>query len=385
MDMIRRFCEIKMDSKGKLISSNMSQSYKLFTNRYRKINRDVFLDIFRHKKLFNNHFAKYPVIYLDFKEVSGKTFYNFVSTFRNMIKELFTYHEYLLENNFIIEKEKDVFKRYYDYDKISNLNEEELKGSLQFLSKMLYIHFNKNVILLIDHFDEPIQKAIYQSNTDINKIITFMRNFIYNSLNSNKYVTRALINAFVKLYGIVTTEKMNVVPFSSNSKFSKLYGFIENDVKVLLDTFDMTESLEDVRRWYGGYKVENSTVELYNVFSVLSYLEYKKLQNYLHIGYNIVNLERVFLNKKIRNEIESVLFNNFTRISVVDKINIDHILKLKEIIDGNCKLDYKDVFLFLQYMLDVGYFTVYTRNGSSLELRIPNNEILHDIRRSRNQ
>lgn len=264
------------------------------------------------------------------------------------------------------------------------MEDYELYYSAKTLSYLLHTHFGKKCIVLIDECDGPIQKAIFKSCTDLSKIIDFIREFISISLKSNTYVGRALINACIRLGGVITADANNIehIPFLTDHIFSPFYGFTEEDVKLLLEKLNMSDKLVYVREWYDGYKVENSNISIYNPHSILNYLKSKECNSYWGKSGYVINIERILLKKELRIKMKTLLDNKVISISAADRITVNEILKLKELVNDvdNCTLGYRDIFLFLNFMLDLGYFTVTERKGLDLKLRIPNKEIRTEIK-----
>lgn len=275
MDMLKRFCEIQADSEGKAIDTNRTENFIVFSKRYKKLNRLKYLHVYRYKTFFKKRFGKYPVIYLDFKSLSGKTFNNFLNSFRILIEEVYVSHEYLLKSHLLNERQKNTFKKFYDSDKVLNLNEEELQTSLRFLSKMLYLHFNKTVIVFIDEYDTPIQESIHQLGTKLNEIPSFISVFISIFLKSNPYIGRALLNSCTDMKRVVSTlaNNVEVVPILGDNNYSKFYGISDKELQQLLKKFNVTDKMDDVRRRYDGYKLEKNNITLFNLYSIVSYLE----------------------------------------------------------------------------------------------------------------
>ncbi|XP_075210212.1 uncharacterized protein in vnfD 5'region-like [Lycorma delicatula] len=271
---------------------------------------------------------------LDFKALSSDSFDNFLETFRIKIMEVFIIHEYMLENKCLNKQQEKEFKKFYYYDKISVLHPMYLHRSLVFLSSILYTHFKKKVIVLIDDYDWPVQEAINYSGVEVDKIIIFIKKFTSNLLKSNLYVEKALINACIGQEGILTIDENNIkhVNFFKNHKFSKFYGFTDEEVKILLKKLKISKKLDDLREWYGGYNVENSDIEIYNPYSVVSYLKSNELKSYWFESGYIVNIDKLFLNEKIHEKIDSFFDKTKQNIFPIAKLDIFQILKLRDMI-----------------------------------------------------
>ena len=160
MDMIKRFSEIVVDRNGTRIPRNETENYRVFSDS--SLNLSIYDP--NPTSFFNRHFGKYPVIYLDFKDLSCSSYEEFLESFKSMISDVFkTYYYYLLSSDKLYLLEVDELKCFYAKIKNDKLSVTDLKKSIRILSGYLFNHFNNRVIVLIDEYDAPIQKAIFTS------------------------------------------------------------------------------------------------------------------------------------------------------------------------------------------------------------------------------
>ena len=112
-----------------------------------------------------------------------------------------------------------------------------LIDGLVHLSEILYHHFNKKTIVLIDEFDAIIWLLLsrdLQTNyfpiPDVYKTILFMKEFVYIFLNKNSYVERGLINNCLQLSDVFfnTQARIAHLRFLENHPLVKYYGLIED-------------------------------------------------------------------------------------------------------------------------------------------------------------
>lgn len=375
LDMIKTFSEVTVDEEGNRINREETDNYKIFAENN--------LNILQDRLFFNNHFGKYPVIYLDFKQLTCTSYKEFLNDFRLMLLAVFDNHDYLLSSSVLNKRQ---IKRLDDYNnKLSDAKMliTELRRSVLFLSKLLYQHFNKTkCIVLIDEYDGPIQKSVFKLSTEVDLILDFICEFISFTLKSNTYVERALINACVIL-GSITTDANNIqyIPFLEDSKFYKFYGFTEEEVLLLLKKLKMSDMLNKIHEWYDGYTVGNSNITIYNPFSIVNCLESKKFQNYWMKSSDVKNLENIFLDKIVSRRIDQLL-DESSSIIAKNKMNIENIVKLKEIVNSKClgELSESDADLFIQFMIYLGYFNIVYRGEKMIVIKIPNLEIKKEIK-----
>lgn len=133
-----------------------------------KIYKDVNISAF-----FNMTFGQFPVIYLDFKELHGSDFSEFISSFMEMFGNEFDRHDYLLCSDKLRRRQSTRLRNYYKKIDKETLSTTNLLNGLKFLSACLYTHFNRRVIVLIDEFDSPVQVNLFLNGTDFEKNYKF--------------------------------------------------------------------------------------------------------------------------------------------------------------------------------------------------------------------
>ena len=149
MDMIKCFSEIVVDSNGTRIPRNETENYRVFSDS--SLNLSVYDP--NPKSFFNRHFGQYPVIYIDFKSLSGRSYGSFINSFKIIIYQAYATHGYLLQSSKLNDNDKNMFREFYNNDTLMNINDELLEVSITFLTEYLNIHFNKRIIVLIDEYD----------------------------------------------------------------------------------------------------------------------------------------------------------------------------------------------------------------------------------------
>ena len=219
-----------------------------------------------------------------------------------------------------------------EFDKIW-LKEEDANydSSLLNLTKYLYNYYKKEVVLLIDEYDSPLitanQRGYYKDS------INFFRNFLSLALKTNSYLKMGVLTGIVQVAkeGIFSGLN-NVITYNIlRNDFKTFFGLSEEEVEKALKYFELEYKIEEVKRWYDGYKFGNS--EVYNPWSIINYLRTKELQAYwvntsdnALIYDNLKNstvdvfndLQTLFEGKEIKKEISP--FFTFEELSKFDGI-----------------------------------------------------------------
>ena len=143
---------------GKTVNLQMLKAFLQADNGLITLNQTVKhnLNIFKlYNTLFNLNCGKYPVLFITFKELRGNSYKNILRAFREIIYESFLQHKYLKTSTRL--KDTDKYRlSLVNKNIMENLTAVTLKKGLVYLSKMLYVHFQKKVIILIDDMNTPV-------------------------------------------------------------------------------------------------------------------------------------------------------------------------------------------------------------------------------------
>ena len=110
--------------------------------------------------------------------------------------------------------------------------------------------------------------------------INFYRNLYSSALKTNSNLKMGVLTGIVQVAkGGIFSSLNNVRTYNIlGDKFETFFGLSEEEVEEALKYFEMTYEIEEVKRWYDGYKFGNS--EVYNPWSIINYLSDRKLQVY---------------------------------------------------------------------------------------------------------
>ena len=288
---------------------NMSTLKYFFDVKNAEENRKLFKDLYIEKSEYFKEQGQYPVIFISLKDLKKNTweecFFEIKELLRNLYNDFYHIRESLNESDL------------KEFDKIW-LKEKEAgyDNSLLNLTKYLYNYYKKEVVLLIDEYDNPLivanQKKYYKDS------INFFRNFFSMALKTNPYLKTAVLTGIVQVAkeGIFSGLN-NVITYNIlENKFETFFGLSEEEVEAALKYFEMEYQIEEVKKWYDGYKFGEK--EIYNPWSILNYLRTKELRAYwvntsdnalIYENLSVANmdvfnsLEKLFEGKEIKKEI----------------------------------------------------------------------------------
>ena len=350
---VKLFCRPRRFGK----TLNMSTLRYFFDIKNREENRKLFNSLYIESSPMIKEQGKYPVIFLSMKGITGNTWKDSFSEIKVKIKELFKDFTYLVES--LDKYEKVDFEKYIL--EINNLGEADLKKSLHILTKLLYKYYNQKVVVLIDEYDSPIinsyEKGYYTEMKD------FFKAFYGDALKTNEYLQMGVLTGIIRVAQAgIFSDLNNFTNYTIlNNEYSKSFGLVESEVKAMLDYYNIGYEMPEVKAWYDGYSFGED--EIYNPWSVLKYVQFKKVKSYwVNTSGNTLILNMLLASN-------STVFDNLN-----DLINgKDIMVYINESIRMGDNLSPNNIW---EIMLFSGYLTIKeTLNETMFTLRIPNKEI----------
>ena len=246
---------------------NMSMLYYFFSIK-EKENAYLFdgLNISKNKDALK-HQNKYPTIFISLKEMKNLTFDAQISSFSNVIYELLEKNLEILSSDQLSDTTKDIL--YKLHNRSSSV--EDLKISLRVITNALYTYYQQKVIVLIDEYDVPLQAA-YQNNY-YEEMVEFLRSVFSSALKTNDALEKGVMTGCLRISKeSIFTGLNNFTAYSVlNNISSESFGFTESEVKKLLKDYNLSEKMDEVKKWYDGYQFGN--IEIYNPWSTLMYVK----------------------------------------------------------------------------------------------------------------
>ena len=248
---------------------NMSMLYYFFSIK-EKDNAYLFdcLNISKNKDALK-HQNKYPTIFISLKEMKNSTFDAQVSSFGDIIKNVILQNKELLESVYVDESDRVILQDFRFLKGTLN----QLKYSLKTISRCLYNHYHQKVIILIDEYDVPLQSA-YQNNY-YDEMVEFLRNVFSSALKTNDALEKGILTGCLRISKeSIFTGLNNFKTYSLLDEMNEGYfGFNEIEVKQLLEDYQLSSYMDEVKEWYDGYLFGNT--EIYNPWSTLMYVDKK--------------------------------------------------------------------------------------------------------------
>jgi len=248
---------------------NMSMLYYFFSIKEKKNSY-----LFNHLNISKNidalkHQNKYPTIFISLKDMKVPSMENQLLNFSSIIARLLDQFEDILDYDIFNDREKTLLNKYH----MGIASKNELAESLLNISICLEKYYHQKVIILIDEYDVPLQSA-YQNNY-YDEMVDFLRSVFSSALKTNDALEKGIMTGCLRISKeSIFTGLNNFTSYSIlNNIGNEYFGFNENEVKQLLEDYQLSSYMNEVKEWYDGYLFGNT--EIYNPWSTLMYVKNK--------------------------------------------------------------------------------------------------------------
>jgi len=207
-----------------------------------------------NKELCDEYMGKYPVIFLSLKGVDGLTYEEAFEAFVRIMGKEVNRVSFLADSDKLTQIEREQYKGL-TIMKNGRLafDKEKLISSLQLLSQLLYKHYGKKAVILIDEYDVPLDKAF--QNGYYNEMVSLIRGLFGQALKTNEFLQFAVLTGCLRISkeSIFTGLNNFKVMSITDSRFDEQFGFTDSEVKKLLSDYGMDSHFDEVKEWYDGY------------------------------------------------------------------------------------------------------------------------------------
>ena len=350
--MIRRFFEDERSEKGEKVDNGyLFEGLKI---------AECGEEILKHQQ-------QYPVIFLTLKSAKQPTYALAYMELKKRISEEYKRHRYILQGEILTADEKARFEA------ISAIMDDDslYTDALGFLSMCLAKYHEKNTIILIDEYDVPLENAYFRGFYD--EMIDFIRSLFESALKTNPYLEKSVITGCLRISKESIFTGLNNLETDSvlHTRFGDSFGFTQEEVEGLLAYYDLSEQLEEVKKWYDGYLFND--FEIYNPWSILKYVNDRKdhvtefaLPYWSNTSSNSIVREMVGeADEMAKADLETLMAGGTIEKQVHEDITYGDIHQTQD--------NLWNFLFFTGYLKKVGERTV--GNNLWLEMKIPNIEI----------
>ena len=319
--------------------------------------------IWREGALYKEKQGQFPVIFLTFKDAHQSTWQDMYASLCFTLRNEFLRHIELTTSDRLSDYDKKYLKSILDGD-ASIIDYQFALGKL---SAMLSRHYEKNVIVIIDEYDTPIQQGHIFGYYD--EVIGFMRNLLSAVLKDNPALELGILTGILRIAKESLFSGLNnlVVNTILDDEYSQYFGFTEEEVSDMARYYGVSDRLSEIKEWYDGYMFGNTGI--YNPWSVINY-------------FNNKCVPKAFWSRTSGNEIIGELFNGADNTFADNLLGLLQGNTVQAIVDTD--IIYPeingDIDTIYSFLLVAGYLRVSEHIGALYDnpicaMSIPNYEI----------
>ena len=216
--------------------------------------------------------GQYPVISISLKSMKRASYQEAYFEYVKLLSDEFERHEIILQSDLVSEEDKLEFQKI----KKRIAEPKEYNSAVKLLSKCLQKVYQKNVIILIDEYDVPLENAYHEGFYD--DMTNLIRSCFESALKTNPSLEFAVLTGCLRVSrDSIFTGLNNLKTYSiTKNKFSQYFGFTQEEMKEILQAFSLEQYAGTIAKWYDGYRF--GLTEIYNPWSVLNCID-SYLQN----------------------------------------------------------------------------------------------------------
>jgi hypothetical protein len=223
------------------------------------------LYIAANKELCEEYMGQYPVIFLSLKGVDGLNFEEAKSMLKITIRTEAQRHYELKKSEKVSEENRKLF------NDILSGEDERIEDSLRMLSQILFEHYGKKSIILIDEYDVPLDKAFQHGY--YKEMVSLLQGLFGQALKTNEFLQFAVLTGCLRVSkeSIFTGLNNFKVLSIADVRFDEQFGFTDEEVRKLLKDYDLEDYFSEAKEWYDGYHFGNA--DIYCPWDVINYVE----------------------------------------------------------------------------------------------------------------
>lgn len=206
-----------------------------------------------NKELCEEYMGKYPVVFLSLKSVEGTSFDEARYRIIELISREAERFKFLKDSEGLSENDKNRYNAIISVnDGKYAMDEKLLISSLQVLSQLLFTHFGRKAIIIVDEYDVPLDKAF--QNGYYNEMVSLIRGIFGMALKTNEFLQFAVLTGCLRISkeSIFTGLNNFRVMSITDARFDEQFGFTDNEVRKLLEDYNMSMHYNDIKEWYDG-------------------------------------------------------------------------------------------------------------------------------------
>lgn len=373
MNLLNNWAEVNLFTRPRRFgkSLNMSMMQTFFEIGCDKTLFDG-LKISEEKELCQEYMGQFPVISVSLKGVEGQNFQEALAAMKWIIGQEALRCRFLLDSSRLSAEDKEIYRQLIEVGKGESglfiMSNDTLGASLKILSDLLCRHYGKGVILLIDEYDVPLDKAFQYGYYD--QMVSLLRIVFGNVLKTNSSLYFAVLTGCLRISkesiftGLNNLKTLTI----TNAQFDEYFGFTDKEVREMLSYYELEEHYETMKEWYDGYRFGKTDV--YCPWDAINFCDDLRADDEAYPQNYWSNTSGNAIVHRLLNKADSVTKNEIENLIAGNEI-------IKEI---HQELTYSELDQSVENLWSVlfttGYLTQRGRvDGRKYRLAIPNREI----------
>lgn len=373
MNLLNNWAEVNLFTRPRRFgkSLNMSMMQTFFEIGCDKTLFDG-LKISEEKELCQEYMGQFTVISVSLKGVEGQNFQEALAAMKWIIGQEALRFRFLLDSSRLSAEDKEIYRQLIEVGKGESglfiMSNDTLGASLKILSDLLCRHYGKGVILLIDEYDVPLDKAFQYGYYD--QMVSLLRIVFGNVLKTNSSLYFAVLTGCLRISkesiftGLNNLKTLTI----TNAQFDEYFGFTDKEVREMLSYYELEEHYETMKEWYDGYRFGKTDV--YCPWDAINFCDDLRADDEAYPQNYWSNTSGNAIVHRLLNKADSVTKNEIENLIAGNEI-------IKEI---HQELTYSELDQSVENLWSVlfttGYLTQRGRvDGRKYRLAIPNREI----------
>lgn len=389
LSMVKRFFELETNDRGepKTGSAYLVEPIRDTANYRLFVDND--LNVIRDTAIMDGYFGSFPVIYVDFRvhddvdnDDNNRRYENNISTvadvshiFRNAVRACYRQYGYLRNSSKLSAEEKRDFEAWW-LAAADNLTEANVTRGLRSLTEYVGKHFQREVVLLIDHYDSyaenlnfklaPERVPTKKNEQRLNEMMQRQTSLLSSALRDNyEYLLLAIISGRLNILDLDFVQHYQFGAAEPH-RFTDYYGWTESEASSVLRRWPTIRRNPErckvrLRSAYGGYRAaENDNRTFYNPWSVGRFLSEKKIAHYWPSSSTAVaavrNLTRALTATSVKIELEMLIQGKCLYIVYYRKLDAFDLVSMANLMTTP-ELDLFYTEYYWSFLLQRGYLT----------------------------
>ena len=272
--LLRNWGEINLFTRPRRFGKSLNMSMlKSFFEIGTDENLFAGLKIVQEKELCQKYMGKFPVLSISLKNVEGRNFKDAKMALKYTIAMEARRHNFLLESKQLTEQERNSYRGLIETEESGDfsMSDSAMEKSLLILSDLLSRHYGQKVIILIDEYDVPLDKAFQYGFYD--EMVSLIRNLFGNALKTNPSLYLAVLTGCLRIAKESIFTGLNNFKVLSilDVRYDEYFGFTGAEVQEMLSYYGLSDHYGEVRDWYDGYRFGQK--EVFSPWDVINYCD----------------------------------------------------------------------------------------------------------------